>query len=139
MNYIKILFFIIISLYFYYLKINILKLLKLTIIIKCLFFLLGLLDISSIYINSIYFIIYISFFYNIYKNIKSNARGEKIKNIKYISNIILKFIYLYLFWNLLSKIDLIFAVYAILEYFNIVILQAVCLPKFDSLIKTKLY
>ena len=95
------------------------------------FFLLGLLDISTIYINFIYFIIYISFFYNIYKNIKSKS----IKNIKYICDIILKFIYLYLFWNLLSKIDLNFVAYALLEYFNIVLLQAVCIPKFDSLIK----
>ena len=141
MNYIKILFFIIISLYFYYLKINIIKLIKLTIIIKCLFFLLGLLDISSIYINSIYFIIYISFFYNIYKNIKSKTiEGAWIK---YICNIILKFIYLYLFWNLLSKIDLILAACALLEYFNIILLQAVCIPKFDYLVngwqRTQLY
>ena len=86
--------FILLNLYFYFKQINILKLLKITIIFKSLFFLLGLLDISSNYINYIYFIIYISIFYGVYKSIKLNSKNN-IKNL--IFNIILKFIYIYLF------------------------------------------
>ena len=109
--------FLLLSLYFYFNKINIFKILWITIIFKILFFLIDLLDFSN-YIIFIYFIIYGSIFYGIYISIKSKS-NKNIINL--ICNIILKFIYIYVFWGLLSD------VYLFLDlpgYFNAILIPA---------------
>lgn len=108
--------FLLLSLYFYFTKVNIFKLLKITIIFKSLFFLLVLLDFSN-YLIFIYFFIYCSLIFGIYISITAAQKSNKnIKNL--ICNIILKFIYIYLFWVLLSEV---FLFLNLPEYFNVAV------------------
>lgn len=90
-----------------------------TIFFKFLFLFLSLFEDSN-YIIYIYSIIYVCFIFSIYLSIKSH------KNVKYIFNLFLKFIYIYIFWNLLSEI------YFFLDlphYYNLILIPAFL--KFD--------
>lgn len=107
-------------------KVNIFKLIGITIILKSLFVLLNLLNFSN-YIFFIYFFIYGCFIYGIYICIKKKS-NKNIKNL--IFHIILKFLFLFLFWDLLSEVSLFLDLPL---YFKTIIIPT--LFKFESLFK----
>jgi hypothetical protein len=106
--------FILLNIYFLKININIFKLLKTTIFFKLLILFLSLFEVYN-YINYFYFILYLCLIFGIYRSIKSN------KNKKYIFNLFLKFIYVYIFWCFLADISFFLD---LPRYYNFILIPA---------------